>query len=671
MRQLMLTLLIAYAPAAAVAGRFEFHAAVDSGAWARILSTIAWTPGPADSASLLVLGDGTAVSPALSTLVERGSILVLQGESPAAESFGFRGSSERIHVGGIVEARQPSLAIFWQVPVELPRFAVPRAARLFAKERRTGAPVLAGFRRGAGAVLWMIAGPGEEGSERFPYLLQALVDLGLEAPFRSSRLWAFFDSSYRLRADVDFLAKRWREAGISALHVAAWHYMEPDAGRDEYLRSLIEACHRNGVLVYAWLELPHVSEKFWNDHPEWREKTAILEDAALDWRKLMNLANRDCSQAVLVAVNSLLIRYDWDGVNLAELYFESLEGAANPSRFTPMSQEVRTEFRALHGLDPAGLFSQRRDVEALRLFLEYRAGLAQRIQEEWLGHVERLRSRLPHLDVVLTHVDDQFETRMKEAIGADAARVLPLMKRQQFTFLVEDPATIWDRGPQRYPEIARRYDSLTPDRERLGVDINIVERYQDVYPTKQQTGTELFRLVHLASGAFARVALYFEYSILGPDLPLLPAAASAVLEWERRGDGWYVNSAHGVGVVWKDGAKVDGRLWPVRNERVLWLPAGAHSVVGTEEVPSVRVMEFNGGLLGAEVRSDGATVVRYQGASRSLALLDRRPSSVLLDGRPEGFRFEGDRTLLLPPGRHEVVIRVDGQDRADYNKPRQ
>ena len=24
--------------------------------------------------------------------------------------------------------------------------------------------------------------------------------------------------------------------------------------------------------MYAWLEFPHVSEKFWDDHPEWREK---------------------------------------------------------------------------------------------------------------------------------------------------------------------------------------------------------------------------------------------------------------------------------------------------------------------------------------------------------------------------------------------------------------
>ena len=63
-----------------------------------------------------------------------------------------------------------------------------RRAASSPRERWTGAPVLAGFRRGAGAVLWVAATPGEQGYERFPYLLQALADLGLEPPFRSSAL---------------------------------------------------------------------------------------------------------------------------------------------------------------------------------------------------------------------------------------------------------------------------------------------------------------------------------------------------------------------------------------------------------------------------------------------------------------------------------------------------
>ena len=44
----------------------------------------------------------------------------------------------------------------------------------------------------------------------------------------------------------------------------------------------------------------------------------------------------------------------------------------------------------------------------------------------------------------------------------DAARLLPLLDTHDFTFLIEDPATVWNLGPQRYPEIAKRYQPLTP-----------------------------------------------------------------------------------------------------------------------------------------------------------------------------------------------------------------
>ena len=91
--------------------------------------------------------------------------------------------------------------------------------------------MIGGMKRGAGAVLWVGVPPGERGYERFPYLLNALCDLGLEPPFQSTRLWAFFDSAYRSRVDLDYFAERWRRSGIAALHVAAWHFFEAEPSR--------------------------------------------------------------------------------------------------------------------------------------------------------------------------------------------------------------------------------------------------------------------------------------------------------------------------------------------------------------------------------------------------------------------------------------------------------
>ncbi|HEX3879479.1 MAG TPA: hypothetical protein VHW24_20995 [Bryobacteraceae bacterium] len=629
----------------------------DAGAWPQIMESVGFEKDA--SAHLVIARAGTPAAGDWLARVDKGTILVLEGESPLAESFGFKRGKGTVRTTDLRDVHRPDLPIIWQKPLELPLMDLPAGAQVFTRERWTNAPMTAGLRRGSGAVLWIATAPGERGYERFPYILAALTDLGMEAPFRGSRLWAFFDSSYRSRVDLDYFAARWRKSGVAALHVAAWHFYERDPERDEYLRKLIEACHREGILVYAWLELPHVSEKFWDEHPEWREKTAVQQDAQLDWRKLMNLTNRDCFRAVSAGVKDLISNFGWDGVNLAELYFESLEGIGNPSRFTPMNADVRAEFKARAGFDPMELFSSRKDDAAARKeFLDYRADLARRMQQEWLAELEGLRAKKPDLDLVLTHVDDRFDSGMREAIGADAARVLPMLDTHAFTFLIEDPATVWNLGAQRYQAIAEKYRPLTTHREKLAVDINIVDRYQDVYPTTQQTGAELFELVHSAAANFSRVALYFENSLLTPDLPLLPSSSAAVKHITRAGGKLSIETASGVGLPWKGAAMVDGRLWPASDDSTVWLPAGNHTVEETSNAAPARLLQLNGELKNAHVAGSGIEFT-YTSAAHAIATFDRVPRTASVDGHAIALELAGPASLMLPRGEHVVTIRFD------------
>jgi hypothetical protein len=643
------------------AAAFSYHiAGDDADSWPQIFSSIGLTRAVGGPANLFVVRHVAPGSvPQWVDRVNQGGVVILEGESDLAAAFGFKPSAKRVVVRSIVDQRAPKLPIIWESPLEIAVFNLPNESSVLAWERWEHAPVMVALHRGSGSLLWVAASPGREGYERFPYLLQALNDLGVNPPFRSQRLWAFFDGSYRARVDLDYFADRWRKAGISAIHVAGWHYYEQNAESDAYLNRLIEACHRKAILVYVWLELPHVSEKFWDEHPEWREKTAILQDAQLDWRKLMNLNNPACAAAVSAGVKQLIGRFDWDGVNLAELYFESLEGAANPARFTPMNPDVREEFRGLNGFDPIELFrSATPDPARLRTFLDYRADLARRQQEKWIGQIEAVRAGKPDLDFVLTHVDDRFDTRMRDLIGADAARVLPLLDQHDFTFLIEDPATIWNLGPQRYPQIATRYQPLTKHTDHLAIDINIVERYQDVYPTKQQTGTELFQLVHLAAQAFPQVALYFENSILMQDLPLLGSAAASVDKVEQNGSRLIIDTRHGVGVPWDGPAIVNGHLWPVRSDTTLWLPAGTSVVEPTSKTSDLRVVDFNGELHSASTSAKGLEL-SYQSNSRALAMLNARPHKIEIDGASSNaalIESGAGFVLSLPRGQHIVQL---------------
>lgn len=635
----------------------------DVASWTRILHSIGIAEAAQD-ADIIVAGPKSELD--VATLSERHFVIV-EGLGQAAKSAGISAKADHVSVRQICDVHGPKVQIIWQQAVGMPEAAVPGNFEVFAKEKWNGVPVLAGKRTAHGAILWLATEPGAQGSERYPYVPQAMADLGLSMPARATNLWAFFDSAYRVRADSDYLARRWRQAGVSVLHVAAWHNIEPDAARDEYLKRLIEACHRNAILVYAWLELPHVSDKFWADHPGWREKTAIGQDAALDWRKLMNLQNPECRAEAAREVHAMMQRFDWDGVNLAELYFESLEGAANPARFTPMNDDIRREFQKRDGFDPKLLFEPQSAVaaaghpEALRKFLDYRAQLAGRMQADWLDVLGADKQTKPYLDLVVTQIDDQFEPGIRDDLGADTTLSLRAIREHQGTLLVEDPATLWNLGPQRYSKIANAYTRMTTAGDRLAVDINVVERYQDVYPTKKQTGVELLELVHEAAGAFGNVALYFENSLEKQDLALLPVAASLASVEERGAGAVVVKTPSVVRVRTQGPVEMDGKAWPLESGDSVLVPAGSHILKTAAAEPAIKIADFNGGVRSA-MSSVGEAELAYMSATRAIAVLDTPVSLIEVDGasywKPEGREGteSGAESVILPAGQHVVTF---------------
>lgn len=622
------TLLVAgviFAPFA-TASTYQLDKA-DAAAWAQILTPFGLQP--AASAPLVIHQGATAA---------------------------IRETGKRVAVRNVEQTHRPALETIWEKELDLPVYELPATARVFTRDRWTQAPLVAGWKEANTLHLWTAVSPGEKGYDRFPYLPQSLADLGWDPPYRGNRLWAFFDSGYRARADFDYLAARWRRAGIAGLHVAAWHYFDGDPAKAAELNRLIEACHKQRILVYAWLELPHVSEKFWHDHPAWREKTALLADAHLDWRKLMNLRQRDCFNAVAQGIRAMLAGHDWDGVNLAELYFESLEGVANPARLTPMNADIRQEFRAQHGFDPLEIFTGSKPTQT-KLFIDYRADLAARMQREWLDVLQGVRRAKPHLELVWTHIDDRYDTRMRDLLGADTSRVLPLLPKYDATLLVEDPATVWHLGPRRYLDIAEKYGR----NPRVAIDINIVERYQDVYPTKQQTGVELFQLAHFAVQGFERVALYFENSILPVDYPLLAAASGPAV----KADGLRVSAAQPFGLRFAGDPLVNGKPWPVRSQGTVWLPAGTFTVTAAPISVKLPVLDLNATLLKASA-SESGTDLEYRSAARALMLVPVPPGAVTLDGKPiapRTWKSADGIVLELPPGEHKVKLTPPSGDR--------
>jgi hypothetical protein len=229
--------------------------------------------------------------------------------------------------------------------------------------------------------------------------------------------------------------------------------------------------------------------------------------------------------------------------------------------------------------------------------------------------------------------------------------VLPLLGKYDATLLVEDPATVWHLGPKRYLDIAAKYGH----NNRVAIDINIVERYQDVYPTKQQTGVELFQLVHFAGQGFGgRVALYFENSLLPVDTPYLAAASGPTVKAE--GTRWSASRSFGLRLAGE--ALVNGKPWPVRSGGTVWLPAGSHTVSAFAGRVAFPVLDLNAVLLKASA-SENFTELEYRSASRALVLVPQLPRAVEVDGKAvtvRSWRSADGVVLELPAGEHRVKL---------------
>src|SRR5262249_13147090 len=95
------TLLLASAALAAEPQVWFSVIGPDPGAWPQILTSIGLTRQDSDQARIYVLRSATPASKSWADRAEQGAFVILEGESPVAESFGFKGGSQRVRVGSI------------------------------------------------------------------------------------------------------------------------------------------------------------------------------------------------------------------------------------------------------------------------------------------------------------------------------------------------------------------------------------------------------------------------------------------------------------------------------------------------------------------------------------------------------------------------------------------
>jgi hypothetical protein len=390
------------------------------------------------------------------------------------------------------------------------------------------------------------------------------------------------------------------------------------------------------------------------------------------------LTDPACLAAALDFYRKLLASYDWDGVNIGELYFEAGRGMREPLLMTPMHPSARAEFRKRAGFDPIELFQPgsqrywRRDPAALAAFTRYRVGKVVQLHEAMLALADSVAAGKPGFQTVVTVLDSLSAPELTANLGVDARQIAALRSRHPFELQVEDPESMWSEDPRRYEAIAARYAGLV-DPGALALDLNILSfRGEDVvtpFPTRIQTGTESSLLLASAAAGAARVAIYSESSIDQQDLTFLPSAYATRTRVERLADGWAIHTPTPIVLQLETGTQeivVDGRRVRTIGKARFLLPVGGYTVRETQpalqalqpEAPESHLQSITGDLL-FETSSQRSVAFGYRSASRCIVTLARTPFALFIDSREtpfEALHGNGCDALILPPGQHSVLL---------------
>ncbi|MBI5475325.1 MAG: DUF2334 domain-containing protein [Ignavibacteriales bacterium] len=613
--------------------------------------------------------------------LETGGNVITDGKNDLADELGIKFAGSKIKIEKMRDRLYPSDPLMLKTPEMMTRFDYLPNDKILCVEEKIDAPVVLGKNYGKGKFIFFgirFDPISKDGYSRFPYLIEYVRSFFHLSPIlRRENLEVYYDAGYRHNVSIEDLVKRWVADGIRAVHAVGWHQYEK--WTYDYER-LVELCHANGILVYAWLEPPHVSEKFWKDHPEWQEKNFRGEPVKASWRFPVALTDTACFSEVKNMYRSFLERYDWDGVNIAELYFEAgVDGPENSNLMTPMHPSARTEFQSHHGFDPALLFDEKsayywkNNVRAWNLFEEYRVAKLIQFHDSFLSMVDELKFKKPHLDVVVTVMDNIGNPELRKNHGVDAIKINELKKKYLFTLQIEDPQSEWSKDPKRYQLIGAKYDSLLGKKNSVMLDLNILqfrdEKKPTIFPSLIQTGIESYQLVRSSALGADRYSLYSESSIRPQDLRMMSYAASANALITYTGNGWRIQSPHPVVL------ELPRRYFAVQTESgeryttesgKFFIPAGIHLLkpeIRTNETFNIappasgQLLSISGELV--EIQNSNRSVeILYRSDTRCYTSFSHKPYSIFLDGNElktkilEGYRRY---TVVLPPGEHRML----------------
>ena len=588
--------------------------------------------------------------------------LITSGFTALSDKIGIEKKNRELTVGPVRDNYYPDLKIQWNPSVLVSAFDAPANASFIYEDQNTGEPLLISSMLNQGRYLFLnlpYTNSSPLYSHRYPYLLTHIFrSMGIFPLIRRAAAEVYFNPAQREGIPIETLVKDWRRNGIRVVYAATWQ-VYPEWTYD--YSHLIHLAHSSGILVYAWFELPHVNEKFWLDHPEWREKNALDEEAVVGWRKPMALAEKNCFNAVKKEMYTMLNRFDWDGIVLNRIGWESGRGVQDPDTFTPFHPAVRTHFKTKYGFNPLELLNPnstyfwKTNRVSIDQFEQWRQQLAQKVLNELLAMLNTMQKKEKNSwEIIMTYDVG------REQNGLTLRDMVSFKKR-------------FDLSLQLASGIDQQWDGYTEPFDMVRIFLGPKEPRNQFYPgapTSYPTGTALYALLGELIRNQKRFSIFSENSLFDVDRHMLPFLLATNSHWIWTGTGLNIQSPSSADILlakpYALPMLIDNEPAGSFSKGLLVIPAGEHTIskgnfyhkllsIGHS---TARIVDCSADLLRATIKSLGLEIT-YRAHGRTVIVIDEKPLKVRVDGNKISIQPErgiSGWALMLPRGEHTVTI---------------
>ena len=376
---------------------------------------------------------------------------------------------------------------------------------------------------------------------RLPSLPQILSEQwGISPRVERRGFDLYVDPDEEGKVKPDVLTQRWADAGVRRVYVAGWKQNADVDWRYDY-RALARAAHKRHLEVYAWLEWPHVDFSFWRRHADCRERTAEGRVGKVNWRELVAVEVPDCFEAAWAQTRTILRAADFDGVNIADLTFDSpYFGPRAPEYYTPFHPDVRRDFANEYGFDPIDLVRDgprgwKKNPVGLQIWQAYRARLLKDVYAKLLSRIEGVPAGR---HIVVTLMDDRADGEIGKLVRDNSAQatksLLALRATHPFELQLRDPVPF---RSQDTTTVVAVYSPARAGEPILAVDFVRRGLVGSERITDRPVGLELYQNVADAARATTTVSLFGSGAIAPDDLGWIRFALAASTATVREHDG--------------------------------------------------------------------------------------------------------------------------------------